>query len=123
MTDRNFMRVEDVARELDVSKSYAYKIVQKLNKELEAKGYITISGRVNRQYFLKRTCYGGSAEDSWRGFRVCFASIRTHLACIFSEIFQENTRKSTKDFLRFSFHLSKNLTAQSAYAQMQNRLS
>lgn len=34
MTDKNFMRVEDVAREFDVSKSYAYKIVQKLNKEL-----------------------------------------------------------------------------------------
>lgn len=66
MTDKNFMRVEDVARELDVSKSYAYKIVQKLNKELEAKGYITISSRVNRQYFLERTCYGGSAEDSER---------------------------------------------------------
>ena len=66
MTDKNFMRVEDVARELDVSKSYAYKIVQKLNKELEARGYITISGRVNRQYFLERTCYGGSAEDSER---------------------------------------------------------
>lgn len=64
MIDRNFLRVEDVARELDVSKSYAYKIVQKLNKELEDKGYITISGRVNRQYFLERTCYGGSAEDS-----------------------------------------------------------
>lgn len=66
MTDKNFMRVEDVARELDVSKSYAYKIVQKLNKELEDKGYITISGRVNKQYFLERTCYGGSAEDSER---------------------------------------------------------
>ena len=66
MTDKNFMRVEDVASELNVSKSYAYKIVQKLNKELEAKGYITISGRVNRQYFLERTCYGGSAEDSER---------------------------------------------------------
>ena len=66
MTDKNFMRVEDVARELDVSKSYAYKIVQKLNKELEAKGYITISGRVNRHYVLERTCYGGSAEGSER---------------------------------------------------------
>ena len=54
MTDKNFMRVEDVARELDVSKSYAYKIVQKLNKELEAKGYITITGRVNREYFNER---------------------------------------------------------------------
>ena len=66
MTDRNFMRVEDVARELDVSKSYAYKIVQKLNQELEAKGYITISGRVNKQYFLERTCYGGSSEGNER---------------------------------------------------------
>ena len=47
-------------------------------------------------------------------FRACFVSSRTHLACIFSEIFRENTRKSTKDFLRFSLHLSKNLTTQSA---------
>lgn len=58
MKSKNFMRVEDVAEELGVSKSYAYKVVQKLNKELKAKGYITISGRINRQYFLERTCYG-----------------------------------------------------------------
>lgn len=58
MKSKNFMRVEDVAEELGVSKSYAYKVVQKLNKELKAKGYITISGRINRQYFFERTCYG-----------------------------------------------------------------
>ena len=66
MTDKNFIRVEDVARELDVSKSYAYKVVQKLNKELSDKGYITISGRINRQYFLERTCYNGIIEDKER---------------------------------------------------------
>lgn len=66
MTDKNFMRVEDVARELDVSKSFAYKVVQKLNKELEAKGFITISGRVNRQYFLERTCYNSNSENNER---------------------------------------------------------
>jgi predicted transcriptional regulator len=66
MTDKSFMRVEDVDKELDVSKSYAYKIVQKLNKELEDKGYITISGRVNRQYFLERTCYGSISENQER---------------------------------------------------------
>lgn len=53
-----FMKVQDVADELGVSKSYAYKIVQKLNDELKAQGYITISSRVNKQYFLKRICYG-----------------------------------------------------------------
>ena len=57
MENTLFMRVEEVAVELGVSKSYAYKIVQKLNQELREKGYITISGRVNRQYFLERTCY------------------------------------------------------------------
>lgn len=57
MENTLFMRVEEVAVELGVSKSYAYKIVQKLNRELREKGYITISGKVNRQYFLERICY------------------------------------------------------------------
>lgn len=66
MSDKSFMRVEDVAKELDVSKSYAYKIVQQLNKELAEKGYLTISGRINRQYFLERTCYGGISGKNER---------------------------------------------------------
>ena len=49
-----FMRAEEVARELEVSKSYAYKLIQQLNAELRDKGYITIAGRVNRQYFRER---------------------------------------------------------------------
>ena len=56
--NNGFMRVEEVAKELGVSKSYAYKIVQKLNAELKEQGFLTISGRVNKQYFLERTCYG-----------------------------------------------------------------
>ncbi len=52
------MRVDEVAKELGVSKSYAYKIVQKLNRELKEKGYLTISGRVNRKYFQEKACYG-----------------------------------------------------------------
>lgn len=34
MEKRSFMRVDEVAAELGVSKSYAYKIVQRLNAEL-----------------------------------------------------------------------------------------
>ncbi|MBO6054131.1 MAG: DNA-binding protein [Oscillospiraceae bacterium] len=60
MSEGNFMRVEDVAKELGVSKSYAYKIVRKLNAELENKGYLTVSGRVNRKFFLEKFCYGGT---------------------------------------------------------------
>ena len=43
MAEQSFMRVEEVAQELGVSKSYAYKIVQKLNQELKEKGYLTIN--------------------------------------------------------------------------------
>ena len=57
--ENNFMRVEDVAKELGISTSYAYKIVQKLNADLRAKGFLTISGRINRKYFLEKFCYGG----------------------------------------------------------------
>ncbi len=58
--ENNFMRVEDVAKELGISKSYAYKIVQKLNADLRAKGFLTISGRINRKYFLEKFCYSGA---------------------------------------------------------------
>ena len=51
------MRVEEVAEELGVSKSYAYKIVQRLNKELKAMGYMTVAGRVSKQYFMEKVCY------------------------------------------------------------------
>ena len=58
MTSNNFLRVDDVAMELGVSTSYAYRIIRKLNAELEKKGIITIAGRVNKQYFTERLCYG-----------------------------------------------------------------
>lgn len=60
LEQQTFMCVEDVAKELGVSKSYAYKIVHKLNAELRAQGYLTISGRINRKYFIEKLCYGGA---------------------------------------------------------------
>lgn len=58
MTNK-FIKAAEVAQELEVSVPYAYKLIKKLNKELEEKGFITISGRVNRQYFCERL-YNGS---------------------------------------------------------------
>lgn len=59
--ENKFMRVEEVAQELDVSVSYAYKVIQRLNNELKGKGFVTIAGRVNRQYFNERL-YGAGRE-------------------------------------------------------------
>ena len=63
MTENTFMSVDEVANELGVSKSYAYKIVQRLNNELKEKGFITISGRLNKQYFMERVCYGAKQKE------------------------------------------------------------
>ena len=55
MSDNSiFMRVDEVAKVLDVSESYAYKIIKKLNKELAEKGKIVVSSRVKRKYFYQR---------------------------------------------------------------------
>jgi len=57
MSNELFIKVDDVAQELGISKSCAYKIVHKLNGELKQKNYITVAGRVSRQYFSERV-YG-----------------------------------------------------------------
>lgn len=62
MTNNTFMRVDEVAEILGVSKSYAYKIVKKLNNELKEKGFLTISGRVNKKYFMERVYYDTSQD-------------------------------------------------------------
>lgn len=63
LADNAFMRVEEVAQELGVSVSYAYRIIQKLNTEMREKGYLTISGRINRKYFMERFQYDGQKGE------------------------------------------------------------
>ena len=45
---------------LDVSVGHAYKLIRKLNQELEKEGFFVIAGKVPRRYFEKR----------WYGFSV-----------------------------------------------------
>ena len=49
-----FVKAEEVARELGISKPYAYKLVREMNEELKEKGFITIPGRVSRRYFEEK---------------------------------------------------------------------
>ena len=54
MSDKIFMRVEEVAEEMGVSIPYAYKLIRRLNKELQEKGCITIAGRIDRKFFHEK---------------------------------------------------------------------
>ena len=49
-----FMRADEVAKELGLSRSYAYKLIRQLNQELKERGFLTIAGRINRDYLRER---------------------------------------------------------------------
>lgn len=54
MNEKRFLDVNDVAECMCISTSKAYKIIRALNKELQSKGYIVVSGKVNRAYFEQK---------------------------------------------------------------------
>ena len=51
-----FIGVTEVAEILGVSESYAYKLIQKMNKQMREEGYKgpIIRGRVDRTYFYQQ---------------------------------------------------------------------
>lgn len=60
-----FVRADEIAEDLDVSRSGAYRLIKQMNDELQSKGYMTIPGRVSRRYYEERF-YGlnpGRSED------------------------------------------------------------
>ena len=55
----------EVAQLLGVSKAYAYKVIRRLNAELEEEGMLTIPGKVSATYLETR--FFGGTEDLERG--------------------------------------------------------
>lgn len=49
-----FITAVEMAEILGISKPYAYKIIKQINEELEANGFITISGKVSKKYFEEK---------------------------------------------------------------------
>ena len=54
MAGQIFMRADEVASVLGVSKPYAYKLIQKLNVKLAKTGCFTIPGRIDRKFFYEQ---------------------------------------------------------------------
>lgn len=53
---------KEVAETLEVSEGYAYKLIRKLNSELKDKGFITISGKIDKEYFYSKI-YGLANQE------------------------------------------------------------
>ena len=56
----------EIAKDLGISTTSAYKLIHKWNAELEAKNYTTISGKVSRRYYYERI-YGMERPGRQRG--------------------------------------------------------
>ena len=52
---------DEVAHLLGVSKAYAYKVIRRLNAELESEGMLTIPGKVSAAY-LESRYFGGATR-------------------------------------------------------------
>ncbi len=52
MNNTLFVTAGEIAEELGISKPFAYKLVRQMNEELDAKGFLTIAGRIKRRLIL-----------------------------------------------------------------------
>lgn len=63
MENKNFLDVNDVANYMGISIPTAYKVIKKMNNELDGLGYITVAGRISKQFFETKV-FGCS---TWKG--------------------------------------------------------
>ena len=50
MANSLFIKADEVAELLGVSRAEAYRIIKRLNDQLSSRGFIVVNGRVNRKY-------------------------------------------------------------------------
>ncbi len=60
--EKLFMSAEEIVMITGMSEAYAYKLIKQLNNELKQQGFVTIRGRISRQYFEERI-YGIKKGD------------------------------------------------------------
>lgn len=62
-TKKMFLTATEVAEVLTVSVPMAYKIIRQMNDEMKEKGYLTICGKVNTNYFESKIFGGLTPEE------------------------------------------------------------
>ena len=67
--EERMLGAADVMRRLKVSRSYAYKLISRLNEEMAAAGNITIPGKVSESYLEQRLFTLPSTEGAERNGR------------------------------------------------------
>lgn len=103
MENKRFLTAQDVMEMLEVSLSYAYKLIRRLNAELESEGFVTIKGCVSTQYFIERI-YGLSIDKEVGQMAVIknkktgMWEVRTY----YKDLTGERKQKTKRDFAKKS---------------------
>ena len=66
MSNTVFIRAEEMAEDLQISKALAYRMIKQWNEELRQRGYTTVRGRVSRKYYEEQI-YGMSGGEQNAG--------------------------------------------------------
>ena len=59
--EKLYYTANEVSQMIGVGRTLGYNIVKQMNKELEEKGFITVLGKVSKDYFDEKY-FGGSHE-------------------------------------------------------------
>ena len=103
MENKRFLTAQDVMEMLDVSLSYAYKLIRRLNAELEADGFVTIKGCVSTQYFIERIF--GLSIDKEVGYMAVIKNKKTgmwEVRTYYKDLTGERKQKTKRDFAKKS---------------------
>ena len=59
-----FLTAPEAAQFMHISTSHAYKVIHRLNQKLKVQGFLTIAGRISRDYLLQRTVGKATEEEA-----------------------------------------------------------
>ncbi|ERJ83439.1 hypothetical protein HMPREF1987_00929 [Peptostreptococcaceae bacterium oral taxon 113 str. W5053] len=65
-----FMTAKEVQDFLEVSRTTAYQLINEMNQELTKLGYRVQRGKVNRQYFMEKYCYGNEVRKEVKEYKI-----------------------------------------------------
>lgn len=66
MAENKLLGVDEVAETIGVSRSYAYRVIRKLNDELQETGHYVVPGKVNGAYLIEKY-FGLPEQDKGEG--------------------------------------------------------
>lgn len=91
-----FMTAKEVQDFLEVSRTTSYQLINEMNQELTKLSYRVQRGKVNRQYFMEKYCYGNEVRKEIQGWMHIERNKNGTWYCKFSYVNWKGGEKSNR---------------------------